>query len=110
MPQPRPIADIPWFWAMVFCSVALIGILTVGPKFTRRQAQLERRAEVRERIAYGQPVKEIVTTHAPPSPFRRLAPLAAVVGAGWIVSWVMMQREIRRNWLANGSSGGGSGS
>lgn len=92
---------------MLFCSVALIGILTVGPKFTRRQAQLERRAEVRERIAYGQPpVKEIVTTHAPPSPFRRLAPLAAVVGAGWIVSWVMMQREIRRSWVADGPSGG----
>lgn len=94
---------------MLFCSVALIGILTVGPKFTRRQAQLERRAEVRERIAYGQPVKEIVTTHTPPSPFRRLAPLAAVVGAGWIVSWVMMQREIRRNWQANLPNGGGAG-
>lgn len=96
MPSRPPLTDIPWFWAVLFCSVALIGILTVGPKFARRQAQLERRAEARERIAFGGPVKEIVTTHAPPSGLRRLAPLAAVVGGAWIGSWILLQREIRR--------------
>jgi hypothetical protein len=97
MPHRRPITDIPWFWALLFCSVALVAIVAVGPKFARRQTQLERRAEVRERIAFGQPVKEIVTRPEPPSGLRRLAPLAAVVGAGWVGSWLMLRREIRRS-------------
>jgi hypothetical protein len=99
-PAANPAAsDSPWFWALLFCSVALVAIVTVGPKFARRQAQLERRAEVRERIAYGQPTPAAgsqTAGEAHPSGLRRLAPLTAVVAAGWTASWLLLRRDLRR--------------
>jgi hypothetical protein len=48
----RPgITDSAWFWVFVFCTIGLIGVVVISPKYDDRQKRLEARYEGRQRIA-----------------------------------------------------------
>jgi hypothetical protein len=51
-------SDSPWFWAYLFATAALIALAIIGPKYSRRQAQLERQFEGRQGAAvnHSQPL------------------------------------------------------
>jgi hypothetical protein len=49
-----PVTDSPWFWVMMFSTMALAALLAIGPKYGGRQARLERQYQARERIVAEQ--------------------------------------------------------
>lgn len=95
--------DSPWFWLMLFGSVALVMLAAVEPKFARRQERLERMQQSRElgRSA-GRPVGG--NSESSPSPFWQPGPrntlrplmlfLAAILAAGIIVLNVRRKRAL----------------
>ncbi|MEX2119979.1 MAG: hypothetical protein WD847_10335 [Pirellulales bacterium] len=46
-----PISDSPWFWLFVFGGMGLVALVTVSPKYARRQERLERMHQTRQRVA-----------------------------------------------------------
>lgn len=44
----RAITDSPWFWLLLFAGMALLGLETLGPKYGRRQSQIERQHQGRQ--------------------------------------------------------------
>lgn len=48
---PRPITDSPWFWVCLFAAAALIGLALISSKYGKRQAQIEREFQGRQRAA-----------------------------------------------------------
>ena len=46
-----PITDSPLFWLCLFGVMALAALVVVGPRYARRQGQLQQKWEARERIA-----------------------------------------------------------
>jgi hypothetical protein len=54
IPNPKlPVTDSPWFWLLVFSSMALAALLAIGGKYGQRQARMERQYQARERVATG---------------------------------------------------------
>jgi hypothetical protein len=49
--QPPPLTDSPWFWAYVFACGGLIALLLMGPKYTARQSQIDKKNERRLQVA-----------------------------------------------------------
>jgi hypothetical protein len=47
----RPITDSPWFWVCLFAAAALIGLAAISSKYAKRQAQIEREFQGRQRAA-----------------------------------------------------------
>jgi hypothetical protein len=43
--------DSPWFWACLFAAAALIGLALISSKYGKRQAQIEREFQGRQRAA-----------------------------------------------------------
>jgi len=91
----RP-TDSPWFWSLAFSIMALVGLGLIGPKYARRQGQLERRfqgrqesALERQRRAAGLPEVDLAAAarpaeriDAPIVPLWTLGLLAAAAAAG----------------------------
>jgi hypothetical protein len=50
-PAKPPISDSPLFWMFLFGLVALVAVTVVGPRYARRQGQLQQKYEAREQIA-----------------------------------------------------------
>lgn len=106
-PRFRP-ADSPWFWAFAFCSMALVGIAAIGPKFAQRQSRLENRHAGRERAAAERsrrgaglaPVDLADDAREPvvdAEPQRVVIwPLAVACGAAALGSAAMLARDLRR--------------
>ncbi|NDC54142.1 MAG: hypothetical protein EBZ74_07560 [Planctomycetia bacterium] len=103
--QPYRLADSPWFWALVFSLMALVGLGLIAPKFDVRQRQIEGRylgrqkaAEERARRSAGlEPtdLAEEARERGDMAP-RRLVPLwtlAVAAGAAAAGSGVMLRRE-----------------
>ncbi len=89
---PRSIADSPWFWAYVFATAGLIALALIGPKFARRQAQIEREFQGRQRAAqtiHGQaPSGELSTAERTMLTLQPLfLGLAAITTIAWIIFW-----------------------
>lgn len=106
LPPPR-LSDSPWFWALLFSLMAVAGIGLIGPKYARRQAQIEgrflgrqRAAIERDRRAAGLEPVDLAdaATDAEGAPPARIVPtwtlvtVAALAAAG---SAVMLVRERR---------------
>lgn len=103
--QPYRLTDSPWFWAMLFSLMALVGLGLIAPKFDVRQRQIEGRylgrqkaAEERARRSAGlEPVNladEAVDREAAAP--RRMVPLwtlATAAGAAAAGSAFMLRRE-----------------
>ena len=49
--EERSVTDSPWFWVCLFATAALIGLAAIGPKYAKRQAQIEREFQGRQRAA-----------------------------------------------------------
>jgi hypothetical protein len=49
--QRPPITDSPWFWLIVFSCSALAGLMAIAPKYSVRQAGVERKSAAREEVA-----------------------------------------------------------
>jgi FtsH-binding integral membrane protein len=45
-----PITDSPWFWVLLFSSMAMVALLVMSHKYTRRQAIIERHYQANERV------------------------------------------------------------
>jgi hypothetical protein len=106
MAEPYRVTDSPWFWALLFSLMALVGLGLISPKFDIRQRQIEGRflgrqqaAEERARRAAGLPPVDLAEQAqerdavAPKRivPLWTLATLAAVAAGG---SALMLRREI----------------
>lgn len=109
MSAPYRVTDSPWFWALAFSLMALVGLGLIAPKFDVRQRQIEGRflgrqqaADERARRAAGLAPVDLAEQArdredvAPKRivPLWTLATLAAVAAGG---SALMLRRE----WLAN---------
>jgi len=46
-----PLTDSAWFWMFLFCAAGLVALFAIGPRYGRRQSQLERQHQSREAIA-----------------------------------------------------------
>jgi hypothetical protein len=101
--RPPPVTDSPWFWLMLFGSVALVMLAAVEPKFARRQERLERMQQSRqsgrsaERAAGGDS-EPSQTPFWQPSHRTSLRPLmlflAALLAVGIIVLNVRRKRAM----------------
>jgi hypothetical protein len=113
------VTDSPWFWVLVFSSMALAALLAIGPKYGRRQANLERKYQARERVAEelsrgnnsaGEGRSdEVAAPRAFASPGDTLVPLwplAAILILAVLFSAVMLGRRDRgrANPLTDGST------
>ena len=45
------ITDSPWFWVLIFSVMGLLALAVIGGKYGRRQANIERQYQARERVA-----------------------------------------------------------
>ncbi len=50
-PTPAPVTDSPWFWVLAFSLTGLLALAVIGGKYSRRQANIERNYQARERVA-----------------------------------------------------------
>jgi len=105
---PGRLADSPWFWALLFSLMSLVGIGLIGPKYAWRQAQIEgrflgreRAAVERQRRAAGFEPVDLADTaaDAEAAPPERIVPtwtLVTVAGLAAAGSAFMLARERRR--------------
>ena len=88
--RPRePLSESPWFWAYLFATAALVALFLIGPKYERRQPQLERQFSARQRagqvsVGPNGPVplsdedRQIIS----------LRPIYGIVGALLLLAWI----------------------
>jgi hypothetical protein len=92
-----PLSDSPWFWVYLFTTFALIVLMVMRPRVQERQAQIERKTQGRQRAleqAAGQTPSTRLST--PDDTQIGLGPLFLILGAVWIVSWIMLWRRFRQ--------------
>ena len=105
---PRPITDSPWFWAYLFGAAALVALALVSPKFSRRQAHIEREFQGRQRAAQQlggrEPTVEMSSAEKTLITLRPLLfAFASITLLAWFVFW---RTRVAR--LANRSQGASS--
>ncbi len=50
-PPRIPITDSAWFWVLAFSLMGLLALAVMSGKYSRRQANIERQYQARERVA-----------------------------------------------------------
>lgn len=109
--SPKPLADSPLFWLLLFASAALVMLAVVQPKFAQREARLERMYHSRGRAAErtqasatrqpSDPREVEAEEYAPAEPIVTLRPLmfllSGVVAAAWIALAVLRRRQGRED-------------
>ena len=111
--QPFRVVDSPWFWALAFSLMALVGIGLISRKFDVRQRQVEGRflgrqqaAIERSRRAAGLPPVDLSEEArdrevAQPKRIVPLWTLVTVAGLAAVGSGIMLSREWRRETRAS---------
>jgi hypothetical protein len=94
--QQRSFSDSPWFWAYLFTVAALISLALIGPKYSRRQAQLERQFEGRQGTVGIEPA---LPDRAVP-PRISLQPLYFGLAILTVIVWLLHWR--RSGWKVSG--------
>jgi hypothetical protein len=116
-PARPPITDSPWFWAYLFSLAALLALALVGPKYSRRQSQIERQFEGRQAAVARTAAPADGKQAAAPTTARRellvsLRPLwlglAGVTTVAWIVFWRSRSHEVQAPDFSSGSSSHGT--
>lgn len=51
--QQPPFSDSPWFWAYLFTTAALLALALIAPKYSARQAQIERQFKGRQSASHS---------------------------------------------------------
>jgi hypothetical protein len=59
------VTDSPWFWVLAFSLMALLALAVISGKYDRRQANIERQYQARERVA-----EKITAENNPADPAR----------------------------------------
>jgi hypothetical protein len=112
--SPKPLADSPLFWLLLFASAALVMLAVVQPKFAEREARLERMYHSRGRAAERSPPSaarqpsdprefeaEEPEEYVPAEPIVTLRPLmfllSGIVFAAWIALAVLRRRQGRED-------------
>ena len=97
----QPITDSPWFWAYLFGTAALVALALASPKYSERQAQIEREYQGRSRAA--QKLNGVAPNLKMSSAQRTIISLqplfavfAAVTAVAWLVFWLRRFRHNRR--------------
>ena len=93
-----PLSDSPWFWAALFAAMALIALVAMSGKYSRRQANIEQKFQARERVAWnqagsGQRAEGSEEYSQPGDTVIPLWPLAVPLGGLIMVSIVMLFRS-----------------
>ena len=97
--------ESPWFWGMLFCAAGLLGTLAIGPKYSQRQAQLERKYQGRQRAAQVRQGQQPTTRLSDPESTRvRISPVQWALGAGLVCGWFVVWRNLRRQRLQRETS------
>jgi hypothetical protein len=101
----KPLSDSPWFWLLLFGSMALAMLTAIEPKFTRRYERLERMHEARNQVAlrsaasHGEQVAEAGDDSAEPIALNSgggtLRPIMFVL-AGLMFAAVLAMAVLRR--------------
>jgi hypothetical protein len=97
---PRPsLLHSPWYWAYAFCAAGLVALVLIGGKFSQRQSQIERQHQGRQRASRieaatieneEQSPEHLAELSTPDSTIVSLAPLYALLGAAFVVSWAAL--------------------
>jgi len=97
-----PLTDSPFFWLYLFATTALIGVTVIGPKFSQRQAQIERQFQGRsraEQVKAGQ--NPDVELSKPGETRWNLGPMLGVLSfiaiGGWVLHWYHRYRPIPKD-------------
>ncbi len=100
----------PWFYVACFCACGLAALLAISPKYSQRQAKIERNYQARSLVSASESVKEAAlreeemskesepvekTASNDSSPDNKvgLLPMAVVLGLGLVVSVVVLGRQ-----------------
>ena len=97
MSERAPITDSPWYWVLLFSVVGLGAMAAIHVKYGRRQANLERQYQARERVqddATVDPDRRDYST--PEATLIPIWPLAVVLGGVAAVAAAMLLRDRRR--------------
>ena len=99
---PRPVTDSPWFWVCLFAAAALIGLAAISSKYAKRQAQIEREFQGRQRAAQNvQGQSPSVPLSTPDETIIPLWPLVLGLTALVPIAWLIF---LRRQSLLNHNS------
>lgn len=103
-----PVTDSPWFWVLAFSLMGIIALAALNGKYSRRQANIERQYQARERVAeklgaennpdLGVRIDDSEARRAYATPGNQLIPvwpLAALLGLISIVAAAMLHRGHR---------------
>jgi hypothetical protein len=99
-----PITDSPWYWVLLFSLVGLGAMALLDVKYGRRQANLERQYQTRERAlenAVADPKRR--TYSQPQSTLIPLWPLAVLLGGAAVAAGAMLVRSSGRGRGRTGS-------
>jgi hypothetical protein len=107
--EHSPSTDSPWFWVLAFSLMALAALVAIGPKYGRRQANMDVKYQARERIeadraAGNNPVTEPRFDEladrrdfaSADNTLVPLWPLAAILAVVALFAWVMLVTRSRR--------------
>lgn len=103
-----PVTDSPWFWVLAFSLMGIIALAALNGKYSRRQANIERQYQARERVAeklgaennpdLGVRIDDSEARRAYATPGNQLIPvwpLAALLSLISIVAAAMLHRGHR---------------
>jgi hypothetical protein len=111
------ITDSAWFWVLIFCLMGLVALFAMHGKYSRRQANIERNYQARERVAEqvatennsGEPdrMDHLEVRRAFATPDENLVPLwplAVLLGLATVVASAMLYRgHVRGDFSSSGS-------